>query len=666
MTPYEIAKAYESGEIKGWSGYELAKQQWPIVSQRANFIPFNIYGATRETKGTKTMLYQVARKVLGKDTENISQAIGDCWHGSTNVTMYDGTVKNIKDVKVGDLVLTHKNRAKKVIRTIEKKFSGDLFTIKLDSHYKELICTNNHELVSYKTDNPHEYEWVRADTLCIKKDRLVVPYGIERFECQHVYFNNKEIEVTKDFAFIIGWYLAEGGISERELKDSTPSYQKITFNLGIDEEHVAELLIEKIKKVFGVQAVVQNHKNYQNVILVEIYDVALSTLFKTLMPGNVYDKRVPRCIMLSPKEIKRECLLAWIAGDGHDTGRCLSGCSVSNEMIEDFYHISIALGISPKYKVVPKQPHQNADAKILYWNKCARARLLNNDFTERDGRVRFCNMGLLKEIESITKEKVEDYPVYCLEVEGDNSFIANGCVSKNCVSWGARNAAEYLTCTDILIRGERERFRPVFAPYYYGTGRVLVGTLDGSNEDGSLGSWMAEAVMKYGTLFADEQGVPKYSGQVAKAWGRDGPPKQWVDFGKKYLIRSAAQIKDWGQLVDSIANGYPAATASDVGYNMEPSSDGFHRQTTTWNHQMCVIGVDDNDKDPYAIILNSWGPDAHGQLKDFDDGHELPGGVLRVRRKDIEKHIRQGETFAYSQGDFFKEQRIDEKLFKII
>jgi hypothetical protein len=83
---------------------------------------------------------------------------------------------------------------------------------------------------------------------------------------------------------------------------------------------------------------------------------------------------------------------------------------------------------------------------------------------------------------------------------------------------------------------------------------------------------------------------------------------------------------------------------------------------------MCVIGIDDgykNGSDPYAIILNSWG-DCHGNLKDFDTGDSLPVGVLRVRRKDMEKHIRQQETFAYSNFDGFKEQLIDKKLFMLI
>ena len=238
----------------------------------------------------------------------------------------------------------------------------------------------------------------------------------------------------------------------------------------------------------------------------------------------------------------------------------------------------------------------------------------------------------------------------------------------DCVSFGAKNAGEYVTCTQILLQGLREKFRSIFPPYYYGTGRTYEGRGQiPDRSDGSMGSWMAAAVQKYGTLFSDEPNVPNYSGSIAKSWGNRNSRDDldlWLPKAKNFLIKSASLISSWDDLVAAIKNGYPCTTASDIGYNMEVSRDGFHRQTTSWSHQMCFIGVDDNDKDPYAIILNNWG-DVHGNLKDFVDGHDLPIGVLRVRRADALKHIRAGETFAYHNFDAAKEQDLDKALFDL-
>ena len=239
----------------------------------------------------------------------------------------------------------------------------------------------------------------------------------------------------------------------------------------------------------------------------------------------------------------------------------------------------------------------------------------------------------------------------------------------DCVAFGAKNAVEYLMAAERLMKGDRELWTPVFPSYLYGTGRVFIGKGQFDGSDGSLGSWMADAIIKYGVLRSDFKDVPKYSGRVSSKWGdRPGPEKKFVDEGKLHPVKSAALVNTWDELVEAIANGYPCTTASDIGYNMEPSSDGFHRQTDSWAHQMCIIGVDDgykNGSDPYAIILNSWG-DAHGSMKDFTTGEPLPVGTLRVRRKDIEKHLRQDETYAYSNFDGFPEQLIDKALFMLV
>ena len=251
----------------------------------------------------------------------------------------------------------------------------------------------------------------------------------------------------------------------------------------------------------------------------------------------------------------------------------------------------------------------------------------------------------------------------------------------DCVSFGMKNALEYLTCTQILanalsqtvmsiqdfIATAKFKFRPVFPPYLYGIGRNYIGKNQLGSGDGSLGSWMAEAVLKYGSLFSDEPGVPRYSGSIAKAWGDSRSSDdldKFVNIGQQRLVKSTALIRNWDDLCAAIHNGYPCTTASDIGYNMEASSDGFHRQTTNWGHQMCFISVDQEYKEEYALILNNWG-DCHGRLKDFTTNEDLPIGVLRVRRKDAEKHIAAGETYAISQYDAFHEQQLDKALFML-
>jgi len=224
----------------------------------------------------------------------------------------------------------------------------------------------------------------------------------------------------------------------------------------------------------------------------------------------------------------------------------------------------------------------------------------------------------------------------------------------DCVSFGAKNAVEYVQCAEILA-GDLEEFRPVFPPYLYATGRVLVGGGRLRGRAGSLGSWMAKAVVEHGVLRSDHPGVPAYSAAVANRWGDGEGFRPFLDEGRRHPIRSAARIADWDALVAAVVNGYPCTIASNAGFAMKPGRDGFHARRGTWPHQMCVVAVCDDPRRPWAGLLNSWG-DVHGRVTDFETGDPWPAGTLRVTRDAVEEMLRKGECFAYSRFDGFPQQ----------
>jgi hypothetical protein len=192
--------------------------------------------------------------------------------------------------------------------------------------------------------------------------------------------------------------------------------------------------------------------------------------------------------------------------------------------------------------------------------------------------------------------------------------------------------------------------------------RGFVLSLSGGADSACCAVLVAEMVRRASATL----GWPAYSGSQARRWGAPpGPPKEFVEVGKIHLVRSAAKINSWDELVTAICNGYPCTVASSQGFNMEPSRDGFHAPSGSWAHQMCIVGVDGEASDPYAVILNSWG-DAHGRLKDFVSNEDMPIGVLRVRKRTIERMIAAGETFAFSNFEGFPEQPIAKELFKLI
>jgi hypothetical protein len=237
----------------------------------------------------------------------------------------------------------------------------------------------------------------------------------------------------------------------------------------------------------------------------------------------------------------------------------------------------------------------------------------------------------------------------------------------DCTSFGAKNALEYLTCVDIILGGEASKFRPVFPPFIYGAGRVWVTGMRWGQ--GCTGVGVKEACRKYGVLFSDEEGVPKYNGSIAGKWGWSGPPKNFADqFAKNYLLKDAAKVANVQEAFDNIFNGRPVTLASDWGFNFRADKDGFMAPRGTWNHQMALVGAHvGSSHGDYGIILNSWG-DVFEHLKDFDTNVDLPIGVLRVRAEYIDKMIKQNDSWAYTNFEEYpdNEAKINKELFKII
>lgn len=240
----------------------------------------------------------------------------------------------------------------------------------------------------------------------------------------------------------------------------------------------------------------------------------------------------------------------------------------------------------------------------------------------------------------------------------------------SCVANGTANALHYLMAMEIIRLRDPEQWKLIFWPYHYGLGRLESG-ISGKG-DGSTGVGQAEAIRKYGCLPQDassELPTPTggdealtYGRTVEYAWS-DGRKiaEGWKQIGRKYPCRSVALVTSYEDVVAALVNGYPVTIASDVGFESRPQIDGgrlWIKRRGTWYHQMCVIGIDDSTSRPGGYIMNSWGADWPGERSPDD----APAGGFWADADALDKIVRQGDSFAYSQFDGFPEQRPDHYL----
>jgi len=233
-------------------------------------------------------------------------------------------------------------------------------------------------------------------------------------------------------------------------------------------------------------------------------------------------------------------------------------------------------------------------------------------------------------------------------VNGGNHLPTGRQQIGDCVSWGCRQAGQFLHAYERAKQQQEEVFKLWFAPYIYGMSRAMPDTGNGQlgNSDGSTGAWGATAMKKYGILFDDDEGVPSYSGSVAKSWGSpSGPPSRFRETAADNLVKGIGQpIRTVDALREALINYKPCTIASMRGFQMQPREmQGYHVfvPSGSWPHQMCYIAWMD-DPFPAAYRLNSWGPGAHGSPLNG----EPPGGAWNLA-DDIAQEFRAQDVECY-------------------
>lgn len=207
---------------------------------------------------------------------------------------------------------------------------------------------------------------------------------------------------------------------------------------------------------------------------------------------------------------------------------------------------------------------------------------------------------LIRELDCPGKPVGQDWPNIPQEI-GD------------CVSWGYCNAANITIGVGVRKAGQLRGPPRLYPPWVYGVSRVDIGRGQLGNSDGSVGAWAAKGAEEKGLLKWGDEGVPAYSGQIAKTWGRrPGPPQSLYPLAANHKATKAAPARSADDIMNGLANGYAATIASSRwGCKSWRQVDGrmVANHDDRWGHQQCVIGYDGSSPSGkrWFYVLNSWG-----------------------------------------------------------
>jgi hypothetical protein len=247
--------------------------------------------------------------------------------------------------------------------------------------------------------------------------------------------------------------------------------------------------------------------------------------------------------------------------------------------------------------------------------------------------------------------------VYCLEVETDHSFFANGYAVHNCVSWGWKHGIDILLAV-MLKQGDTGEWKEAATESLYGGGRVEArGVKQGGWSDGSYGAAEAKWVSKDGGVTFRQPyakfDLSKYSAVRAKDWGNygNGGKDDNGDFDKiarEHQVKSVVLIRNFREASAAIQSGYPIPVCSGQGFSSTRDKDGFARASGRWAHCMCFIGV--RFDRPGLLCLNSWGTNwINGPVFPEDQ----PAGSFWVDASVVDSMLRGEDSFAVSGYEGF-------------
>ena len=335
-----------------------------------------------------------------------------CVPGKTTIETQYGS-KKIKEITIGEKVISAKGNIRKVKKVFKRKWSGKIYEIDVGGSILKL--TGEHPVL---ISNGKQLHYRAARRLKIGDEcAYPSPGKIKQLRIPRIGIKKLPdyLLINEEIAELFGYYVAEGSLQNKG----------ITFTFGSHEIGYIERVSFLLNKYFGGKVTIDKHNSWATNVIYS--SVALRKLFMGLLGKGAKNKKIPKIIFDSPKSVRLNFLHSAINGDGcwRKEGGATYG-TISKQLSEDFTNLLTSLSIASKTFLSHRKNSfgEGEDYQIYIGaNDTRKIRSLVNGIKSRNY--------IYRKINSI-KTKRSCSEVYNLEVEKDNSYIANGVAVHNC------------------------------------------------------------------------------------------------------------------------------------------------------------------------------------------------------------------------------------------
>jgi len=247
------------------------------------------------------------------------------------------------------------------------------------------------------------------------------------------------VTLDEKFATFCGFYTANGHTGKNSRKE--PNAVGLTFHK--DDEH---LLIHAVQ-VFDSLGIGTTDVGYDDCAATGVTgnSVELARFMAENFGDGAHNKRVPSWMFEASDEVRAAFLRGYLACDGSVANSSMTFSTVSRALFGGLRVLLAAAGMYTRCSVVPAQVivheaySRNHSEKYVGrisgtgLQTLSDGRLLNIPVpTQQRSAFIQDDEFLYIKIEQVTRERVENYPVFNLEIDEDHSYIAEGFASHNC------------------------------------------------------------------------------------------------------------------------------------------------------------------------------------------------------------------------------------------
>lgn len=402
----------------------------------------------------------------------------NCMPPDQEVLTADG-YKPISEIKIGDHVVTHRNRLRPVLHKFERETEETLYIIRPKKvGYDELRITGEHKVYVVRSEwvnkhksrdglhLQHEPDWIPAKDIK-PGDYVAIAHNSEEgspnvidlkdyvsgYETEegklfksttrgdHGYVSDwgthykihEQLVLDGDLCYLFGRWLGDGCVTHRTGTD-IPSGIKIVFSLEEKEEAVEIARIIGAKLGIDASIKLSSTERWYDLW---VNSMPIGQFFKAFLGCYSYGKCIPDQLMHLPAELTLDLLRGLFSADGYVSGNKLGIVLANRALTVQIHQLLLRMGylfsIRENTHRLGRVPAYRVQATA---NECAPLfeRFFGVQAPGHDTDLKYYfEYDGLKWVR-VNEIAIEEYAgvVMDIEVEEDHSFISAGIVVSNC------------------------------------------------------------------------------------------------------------------------------------------------------------------------------------------------------------------------------------------